>query len=65
MNHAGLDQLRHELQYAEHTLRRIMEDTDLLTKLGHGTVTFAGIWKDIKSAQATIDFLRHTLSLSS
>lgn len=61
--HIGLDQLRGELHSAEDTLRRVMQDAELVRDLANGAAGFANIWRGLKQAQAEVDFLRAVLSI--
>jgi hypothetical protein len=62
MTHGGLEQLRSELQCAETTLRRLMDDPELVRQLAHGPTGLAGLWRGLKQAQAETDFLRAILN---
>lgn len=60
--HAGLEQIRSELHMAENTLRRVMEDPDLLRSLGHNASAFLNVWRNVKGAQTDIDYMRIVMS---
>lgn len=61
--HVGLDQFRAELSNAENTLRRVMQNAELIRDLANGAAGFANIWRGLKQAQAEVDFLRVVLSI--
>jgi hypothetical protein len=60
--HAGLEQIRSELHMVENTLRRVMEDPDLLRSLGNNTSAFLNVWRNVKGAQTDIDYMRIVMS---
>lgn len=64
MTHGGLEQLHYELAMSENTLRRLMDDPELLRTLGLSASGFAQLWRGLKQAQAETDYLRVVLRLA-